>query len=756
MRDWSQHGRLLAGVAVLAMLGWILWPPLDSGAVLDLEEGTLDASAHGPDGLWEASGGRQDGDAEATSRVEIPDPDQGERDVLVVIVRKEDGTPATRRSIVVTGVDPASTWQVRSPMLADGWGRTEIDLPGLMHTAERHGSLKVRVGIWSEATRSIVAAQVVDLRETKSVELTAPPLTGLKLRLEDFPEGMAPRLSAVDAPQLRDFQALGWLQDDGTWLFQDLPVGIEWEVRFAWVDLSRGPDRVRYRRPSKLPTQRVQGPRLSGEVIAQSLWFPTRIAWRGQLVAQDGAPFDFYLQVSGVLRGHALAQGSAHQSIEIKIESDDEGHFLAMRADGSELTGLEQLHLSWYPAKTTYLSSAQEEGLHPMGATVRLAEFSEDRQLGQVRLSSEATTLVVQVRDPKGEGLYDAGVTVGPAGAPPTEHLATDAFGIARFVEAPWRLTAAGASSRRVVVRVDRYVEVTRDIPYSQSELEIELERAGSVTGSCRNAPTSEPFWVHVVPAGVALEDADPLRSERLERSELRDVVFDLDGIKPGLVDVVFSWSTQDWEVLRIPGIVVESGTTVRPEVLQAIDFGQRIRWLELVPRGERLKLLSLGGPTVSTTQSGRELIAHEVHGRGESLWIPFTEAQSSWSGTLRFRFFQDVKLQGLAPGRHEIELKERRSIQLVAPSVDFSRDGTWAVDLVLWGALDEEPPDGVDLERGEDGAFLYVGGPRQVTLYWYRMSEDLYEYEGSTKIDVTESTLEVGEIQVEPPDSRR
>lgn len=428
------------------------------------------------------------------------------------------------------------------------------------------------------------------------------------LRVTGAPGGWEPTLYAA----ARELSLDGTKQEDGSWLFDRVPLDCQFEVRSIITSLDG-----RMRGLSRMSVAELGGPTVPGErvEIERSFAFPP--GYVGRFIAPEGLTMDELFSEAN--RGIGRA--------EILVEMDETYHQpavwgpAAIFPEGEFWVGSERasppnapkdsargFRWQFYGSPRAMGESVDARDKVLLWAEARGPLPSEDAvvDLGEVPIHHGKTLLEVHVVDGQGEPIEGAGVAVAGRGqaerngqAAPFQasypfQIPTDADGIARIQHRDWQtglqlMPSVQVESLDVTISHESATELKRTIPATQTRLDVVLASAGSIAGSVLEHRGIDLAYVSIVPPGTPwsrnaeVEGTEAAYAEFRHRPKPERAEWELKAVPAGTYDVVVRSSTAKRdELVRIPGVVVAAGEVTRDPRLNDIRLEGAVDLLEL------------------------------------------------------------------------------------------------------------------------------------------------------------------------------
>lgn len=428
------------------------------------------------------------------------------------------------------------------------------------------------------------------------------------LRITGAPGGWEPSLHAA----AKDMSLNGTKQEDGSWLFDRVPLDCQFEARSIITSLDR-----RVRGSSDMSVADMAGPTVPGErvVIERAFTFPP--GYVGRFIAPVGLTMDEIFSEAN--RGIGRA--------EILVEMDEGYHQPAVWGPAAIFPGGE----FWVGSERASPPNAPQDSAkgfrwqfygspRAMGESVdapdnvllwaealeRLPAADAVVDLGEVPIHYGKTLLEVHVVDGQGQPVEGVGVEVSGGGqvewngqtvrfqASYPYQIPTDADGIARVQHRDWQqglqlIRSVQVESLEVTVSHESATEVKRTIPATQTRLDVVLASAGSIAGSVLEHHGVDLAYVSIVPPGTPwsrnaeVEGTESAYADFRRRPKPVRAEWELKAVPAGTYDVVVRSSTAKRdELVRIPGVVVAAGEVTRDPRLEDIRLEGAVDLLEL------------------------------------------------------------------------------------------------------------------------------------------------------------------------------
>lgn len=776
--------------AVLALLtlvaGYVWWP---GGGEVDAGTGAGGAP------VAQATEAQVQPDAPATAASDEVDDSASRQkageELVQIEVREADGSASVRRRLELQ-----LEYEGRFGSVLDGNsgddGIWAFEVATLQENLDElrlaAGSFACRVAVIDPSARTVVTAEPFDPATTRHLILELPARAGALVRVEGYP-GVYPQLTSGReerfAPGVRRLQ--GVQLADGWWRFEPLALNEEWTVTLWHGDVDEQSGVVHGGLNTTLPRHYFTGPTQVGEFVRTTVRPGAGPGFTGRFVDEQGEPFRFLTRQRDSM---VMAVGSRARPRRAHfhwLTLFPDGRFVSRPQDGQwhddqSLADFDSLQVVWDDRGGRFQRGTDGEPGDPRLEVERAATVPLDlppdanfMDLGDLVLAADGSLLEVLVRGPDGEPWQGASVRVElvydtdrgerTSVVPVRRSHQTDAMGLARVFAPSWDWVAEfGASERlrsifgkpshgRVTVSAAGSSEVVRDFELQDERVEVQLARAGQLAGSIvvPSGVTFSQVSVCVVPPGVAVEDGDPLAIARL-RGGLEPGQFQLNGIPPGRVDVVVTLNGANWELVRIPNVLIEPGSENRPPELADFDLQQHLRLVDLrlgfgeaAPSGPSFTIL------VCQREHGDALRAAVQIDPTEVNLIPLPAGVSTWSGTLRISGYRTVPLQRIEAGPWEIEMSPLHDVRFTVSALEGVDREQWSVYIRPLeesdqGYLREE----IRMKPGQD-AFM-IPGAGQFELHWQKTVGPDRQDVGTTVLLLSEAQLAAGVVDLTPP----
>lgn len=771
----------LLSIAVAIGFGLVIWPADDGFESLD--EAVAERAADPDPAVAELTTPIVEGENEAADAPQREALDEasmdGIADPLWIQVNDASGAPAQRRTVAITSVGELPIWLVETIHTTDRDGRVAFDREQLLRIAEESGWEKVIVGVWDWKARGFAVEQTVALSELDELTLTVPNAAAVYLELVDVPEGYGPQLTPDSESSSNALE--GVCIDGNQWIFQPVPIGQKWRIELVRGELHPETGIMSPWFSSNLPSMRLVGPRVLGEVVRAEYELGKLKCATARIVDETGRavaiPPDHLdaLKVLGFGRStHLVDEG-------LQVESLGNGNLMLVgTSQAGTFSQFGEIWIEWQP---TLLGPGHLElAPDPCLQSARFGSadvLPEDGviDLGDVVLAESQPLLDVIVRDGNGEAVEDVEVSVevsahstdkflasGPYMVDPVARMEiwTNDKGRAQFLGSDWEsLFYFGLSTEeQAKVGVPEFLEVQvsaadmvpikRRLPMHARSVELFLQQAGSVQGSIEFGDLPrEGLLIFAFPAGGPYGEQDLLGRSRVGHRPSNFVISEL---PPGKVDLVLYWAWKtDWPIAKVYGVEVLPGKSVAPEVLQDMPLDSIANWInldlsstcEFAEYAEAMVLVQLeeGFGVTETTRTS------------DGKWkFPLPEGVEVWTGSVQVQGCGKAEAVALSPGDHSIALEPERAVELRVVRGTEGYGDRWD----LWFDRRRAAKSGrvvAHLSNEEGMPILHVPHAGSFEIWWHWTKPDEKPGFAVVEIVITEADIARGYAEITPPD---